>query len=418
MESTVVRGDRPAVAIVGTVVPDRPAFHGPAFNRAGQMFQDGLIGGVEAAGLAPLDVFSIEPIASFPRSKRLVGHSGVHELANGRRVRLLPFLNVQPFKAITAGFATLIALVAWAWRHRGRPRVIHMFNLTMPPGVFVWLAGRLTGSRVSVSALDVWKPGALVPDTWRWRFDFLMQRRLMPRFDGIMVVSKAIADDIVPGRRVCVLEGGVSAERFPRTDEADPTPGAPIRAFRIVLSGSLESFNGLELVAAAMQLLPADVELVIAGSGTLTALARAYAERDERIRFVGFLPFDDVLELYRSADLLLNARVTKAIDTRYFFPSKLMELLASGTPVLSTCTGHVESEYGHVLYLLHEETAEALAARIEDVRAVDAGERRALGRRAREFMLTEKTWQRQGERLADYLRREVLLIDPNRMHPE
>lgn len=402
--------ERSAVAFVGTAVPDRPEFHGPAFNRAGQMFQDGLICGVERAGLVPLDVFSIEPIASFPRSPRLVGRSGMHQLANGRAVRLVPFLNLQPFKAMTAGISTLAALVGWAWRNRGRQRVIHMFNLTMPPGVFVWLAGRLTGSRVSVSALDVWKPGALVPDTWRWRFDFFMQRRLMPRFDGIMVVSKAIADDLVPGRRVCILEGGVQADRFPRDNHGDVSAAASTRPFRLVLSGSLESFNGLELAVAAMKLLSADVELVIAGSGTLAPLAREVADRDPRIRFLGFLPFEEVLDLYQSADLLLNARVTKAIDTRYFFPSKLMELLASGTPVLSTCTGHVESEYGHVLYLLRDETPEALAARIEEIRAVADDERRELGRRAREFMLTEKTWQRQGERLADYLRREVLRV--------
>jgi glycosyltransferase involved in cell wall biosynthesis len=147
---------------------------------------------------------------------------------------------------------------------------------------------------------------------------------------------------------------------------------------------------------------------VIAGSGSLEGFAREQAARDPRIRFLGFLPFEDVLELYWSADLLLNARITRAIDTRYFFPSKLMELLASGTPVLSTCTGHVESEYGHVLYLLRDETPEALAARIEEIRRIAPGERFELGRRAREFMLTEKTWRRQGARLADYMRREVL----------
>jgi glycosyltransferase involved in cell wall biosynthesis len=126
------------------------------------------------------------------------------------------------------------------------------------------------------------------------------------------------------------------------------------------------------------------------------------------VSFRGFLSFEEVVDLYRSADLLLNARLTKAMDTRYFFPSKLMELLASGTPVLSTCTGHVEAEYGHVLYLLREETPEALAARIQEIRAIDPAERRGLGARARDFMLREKTWDRQGERLARYIREDVL----------
>ena len=108
------------------------------------------------------------------------------------------------------------------------------------------------------------------------------------------------------------------------------------------------------------------------------------------------------------AGLVPVERLTKAVDTRYFFPSKLMELLVSGTPVLSTCTGHVEAEYGHVLYLLREETPEALAVRIREIRAIDPAERQRLGLRARDFMLREKTWDRQGERLARYIREDVL----------
>ena len=40
-----------AVAVVGTLVPDVPAFHGPAFNRAGQMFQASLVRGLIKAEL-------------------------------------------------------------------------------------------------------------------------------------------------------------------------------------------------------------------------------------------------------------------------------------------------------------------------------------------------------------------------------
>jgi hypothetical protein len=60
------------------------------------------------------------------------------------------------------------------------------------------------------------------------------------------------------------------------------------------------------------------------------------------------------------------------------------------------------------LYLLREETPEALAARIREIRAIDPAERQRLGLRARDFMLREKTWDRQGERLARYIREDVL----------
>jgi glycosyltransferase involved in cell wall biosynthesis len=399
---------RVAVAVVGTMVPDEPAFHGPAFNRAGQMFQASLTRALIAAGLQVTDVFSVEPVPSFPKARRLIGRSGIFEIP-GLRLQLIPFLNLQPFKALTAGVGVALAVVGWAWRHRRRDRIVHVFNMTMPPGVFVWAAARLTGSRVTVSALDVWKPGSLVPDTLAWRLDFLLQRSLLPRFDGQMVVSPAIAAELIPGRRVCVLEGGVDEARFsaasaPRLESRSGT-------FRLVLSGSLADFNGVELALAALSHLPSDIELVVAGAGPLANLVQERAATDPRVIFRGFLSFDEVLALYRTADLLLNVRITGTIDTRYFFPSKLMELLASGTPVLSTCTGQVESEYGHALYLLRDETPEALAARIVEIRRTAVEDRRALGSRARDFMLREKTWERQGQRLATYLRQEVLRED-------
>lgn len=397
--------DDVVMAVVGAMVPDEPRFHGPAFNRAAQMFQDELVRGLHRAGLPVNAVFSIEPLPSFPRSPRLLGSWGRETAASGLRIRLLPFVNLFALKPLTAGLSTFIALVAWAWRMRHRRRIMHVFNMTMPPGSAVWLAARLTGSRITVSVLDVWKPGSVVPDTWQWHLDFFLLRLLLPRLDGHMVVSPAVRDELIPGLTVCVIEGGIAPVRF-RTVGLQAVRSPRTAPFRIVLSGSMEIYNGVELVLDAMPLLPDDVELIVAGAGPLAD--RVKASVDPRVIFRGFLAFEEVLGLYESADLVLNMRITRTIDTRYFFPSKLMELLASGTPVLSTCTGQVESEYGGLLYLLRDETPEGLAAKILDIRAIDPVVRRDLGARAREFMFREKTWERQGRRLACYMRRQVL----------
>jgi glycosyltransferase involved in cell wall biosynthesis len=396
----------PAMVFVGTIIPDEPRFHGPAFNRAAQMFQENLVDGLRQAGFPTEIVISLEPMPAFPRGRRLFVRGGTFASRTGQSVRLLPFVNFHPFKWLSAGIAVLAELVRWSWRHRRESRIIHCVNLTMPPGLFIWLAARLTRSQTLVSVLDVFRPGALVPDTLYGRVDFALQRWLLPRYDGHMVVADAIAEDFVPGRPVCRIEGGVVPNAFDAVAKParEDVPGP----FRVVLSGSLELYNGVDLAIAAAARLPEGFELLIAGSGTQAERVRERVAGSSRIRYLGFLDFGEVLELYRSADLLLNARLTHTMDTRYFFPSKLMELLASGTPVLSTCTGHVEQEYGPVLYLLRDETPEALAGRILDIAARPLQERQALGHRAREFMFTEKTWKKQGENLARYIRTEIL----------
>jgi glycosyltransferase involved in cell wall biosynthesis len=97
-------------------------------------------------------------------------------------------------------------------------------------------------------------------------------------------------------------------------------------------------------------------------------------------------------------------RLTKALRTTYFFPSKLLELLASGTPVISTCTGHVESQFGEFLFPLRNESPEGLAKAIRAAEAIDREARKAMGKRAQAFMLANKTWQIQAGKINSLLR--------------
>ncbi len=394
-----------ALAFIGPLIPDEPRFHGPAFSRAGQMFQKDLIRGLTHAGLAPSVIYGIEPTAAFPRSRKLF--AGYHRVeVDELRVRLLPYLNVQPLKPITAGLSALTALLLWGWRHRGRRKLVHCVNLTMPPGPFLLLAARLIGAKATVSVLEVVEPGGIVPDRFFNRLDFWMTRRTMPRFDGHMVASQAIGDDFIPGRPVCRIEGGIQPGDFLTSPapRSQPLNGQP---FRVVLSGALVPYNGVLLALDAFELIPEGFELIIAGTGPLEAVVRARAERNPKIVFKGFMEVPDLLDLYRHADLLINPRLTKSINTRHFYPSKMMQFLASGTATLSTCTGHTEEEFGEFVYLLREETPQALADLVRRVAAAPAGERADMGRRAREYMLSNKTWDRQGERLVHYLKHQV-----------
>ena len=91
------------------------------------------------------------------------------------------------------------------------------------------------------------------------------------------------------------------------------------------------------------------------------------------------------------------------INTRYFFPSKVLEYLASGRPVISTCTGHVEEEFGPFTFLLREETPEALSAAIEDVERLGHDARSRTGAMARDYVMANKTWSVQGRRVARFI---------------
>jgi len=255
---------------------------------------------------------------------------------------------------------------------------------------------------------DIDVPGHTVPRTLLFRIDFYIQKWCIGHLDGFSVISDAIAEDL--GRNVPWLrmEGGVDQRIIDYNRDAEHRVGDPSK-FTIVSAGSLDVANGIRVILRAFASCPnRHYRLVIVGAGALEEEVRAAAGQDSRIEFRGCVAFRDVLSLYGTADLVLNMRLTKVLNTRYFFPSKLIEALACGAPVITTCTGHVEGELGELAFLLRDETEEGLASLLRRVESLGPDVRETTGRRARAYMLKEKTWDRQGARVVEFLRARIV----------
>src|SRR5580765_4451451 len=141
-----------ALAFVGAIVPEKPAFQTAAFSRSGQIYQREMLEGLRRARLPVSQIVSIVPVPSCPRSDRLWVSACREKIMEGVEVRLLPFLNVSPVKQIMIGFLTVIELLRWGWRNRGTPnRVVLTYNLTVPPGLFTLVGARLIGAKSVVA---------------------------------------------------------------------------------------------------------------------------------------------------------------------------------------------------------------------------------------------------------------------------
>jgi hypothetical protein len=77
--------------------------------------------------------------------------------------------------------------------------------------------------------------------------------------------------------------------------------------------------------------------------------------------------------------------------------------LATGVPLLSTCTGHVEKEFGEFIFLLEKETPQELAKMITFIEGLYAPSLVEMGRRAQEYVLHHKTWEAQVDKLQGYI---------------
>jgi glycosyltransferase involved in cell wall biosynthesis len=404
MAPSATRAVAIAVAFVGTVVPDSPQYRSVAFNRAGNTFQTKLIQGIARSGLPDIEVFSARPVPSYPKAPRIWFAADRDRLDDHIIVRLLPFLNVTPIKQVVLGLDVVFSLLGWAWRKRKEKRIVLTYNLSVPPAALTLFAARLVRAKAVVSVNDVNVPGETVPTTALFRLDFALQRWLMPRFDGHLVVADRIARDFFPGRRYVRIEGGVDREFLESTQRGGASSagdGPVVLAF----AGTLNEVNGVPLILGAMQRLRnTNLQLRIAGGGPLQQMVRDAARQDPRIDFMGMLDAAAVADLYKHADVLLNVRLTTAVDTRYFFPSKLIEYLGSGVPTITTRVAQVDTEFAGLVYVLGEESPQALADLLTKVVSLQTEERWKLGRLARTYVSTFKTWDVQSAKAVEYIR--------------
>ncbi len=396
------------LAYVGSVVPDQPAFHSIAFSRAGNMFQENLLTALSEAGLPPDLILSQQPLRAFPNSTTLWKAKSQCQLTSGLDVQLVPFLNLPFLRPLTVGLAVIFELFKWGWFYRKLPcKVIYTFNLTEPPGLFTFLAAKLIHAKLIASISDINIPGETIPLTLSRKIDYWLQKKLIPRLDGLVVVSKKIIQDFAPEKPFVRLEGAINPLVIQHFSQSVRPPKSDT-LFTIVATGSLDEANGFRELLAAMALLPAHYQLRIAGAGPLQFLIQQQAAQDPRIEYLGYLSFDQVLTMYDSADVLINMRLTQRMHTAYFFPSKMMEYLASGVPVITTSTGHIEDEYADFTFLLQEETPEALAQLIEQIAQLPRAIRLEKGRAAQSFIQDHNTWQVQGEKLADFIHARLI----------
>ena len=180
------------------------------------------------------------------------------------------------------------------------------------------------------------------------------------------------------------------------------------------MAGTLEPYNGVgEFLDAAEALAGSGMRFRIAGDGSLAGEVTRRAAASEAIDYVGALELGRMAGFYGSCDLLVNWRATRSLDLRYVFPSKLLELLASGVPVLSTRMGQTLSGFGGHMWLSEDESVEALLGGVRRAAEVGRDQLRAMGEQAAAFMAENFTWRHQGMRVRRLLE-QALGVDASR----
>lgn len=282
-----------------------------------------------------------EVVSSAPATEQLDG-------VTVRRLRMKPDRASRARRVFNVGWFP----VAAAWRILVGRRYDVVMCSTVPPvllGCAVSLAARLRGARFIYHCMDLHPEiGRLSGEFSReWVYGVLHRLELATcrRASAIVVLSEdmeraVLARDPTLADRIVVLTNFELPDFGDDAPASSPVPARPDR-LRVVFTGNLGRFQGLEAVAravlAADDAALADVELVLMGEGAAKAeierlVASAPPKTADRVVLVPHGSSREVRALLGTAQLGLVSLTPEVI--RYAYPSKTATYLGAGLPVL------------------------------------------------------------------------------------
>lgn len=228
------------------------------------------------------------------------------------------------------------------------------------------------------------------------KVESMIMKRLLSYVDGFVVFTNQMYEYFSYTKKPYVVVEGVYRNKYDLTEiEKQPI---------ILHAGSLHYNTGIEeLIEAFEKIDNSDVELWFCGKGEMDSYIHDKCKKNSKIKHKGFVDPKDLFEYEKQALLLVNVRDPKENYTKYSFPSKTFEYMASGTPFLTTDLEGIPEEYKQNLLLIENNEVETIKNGLLRALNMTKEENRNFGNQARNFVLEKKNKQCQSKIILDFM---------------
>lgn len=363
-------------------------------SMAPHVFQSNLLKGLEAQEAAELTVCNVPPTGSFPIHNKAL-FSKAYTWGNG--YSQIGYLNIPVWKQFAQekklyrAVSKLIQDPKETW--------LLLYSLYEP---FLKAAKQLKkdnpGLRICLLHTDA-VPGRndmqqfMTPAAEK-RGDRLVE--LAKCCDKFVFLTKHLAEPMEVGSRPYTIVECICNEA---QEESKTTDGSG-KVF--LYTGSLNEEIGICKLADAFTHLP-QAQLWICGGGEAVQYLKDMEKQYSNIRFFGFQTQEQLAGIRDRCDYLINPRRPTGGYTKYSFPSKTAEYLMTGKPVVMYKLEGVPDQYDSYLQYVHADAADELAVELQKVLCMDYRELLQKAKEGREFMRREKSAERAGEKIVNFL---------------
>lgn len=371
-------------------------------SAAPQFFQNMLLKGL-VESKQDIQIRTILPIGHYQVSKKLFIRKKSQVIFGDVYTEYLPAINLIGVKQVSYMINAAFELIKWNWKFRKQERVVIIYGMYLPVSLPIVLLSKLLSNSVITYVNDL-------PDLMlNYSKQFGLKAKLVPiytglskyiydKFDGYLCVSKQLNDVVNrKNKPTAIVEAFIDVDKN-IDDVVTKNENA------IMYAGTLHKNFGIDkLIYAFKQLEDPDLQLWIFGFGDMVNEIKKEIIIDNRIKFFGMRPWEEVFEYEKRATLLVNPRFSKDEYTKYSFPSKTMEYMLSGTPVLMTKLKGIENEYIDHVFITLDETIEGWKESLEKVMKLDKETLELKGKQAKQFIIDNKNLNVQTDKVINLI---------------
>ena len=326
------------------------------------------------------------------------------EVENGVEYRYIPFVNFPILKHISVFLYSFFYVLIWGMKNR-KQKAIVCDVLCVSSSIGALFATKICGVTSIAVVTDIYNQmvgskhagvKSVISKLAGWLNSIYVRY-----FSKYVLLTEVMNEVVNPkGRPYIVMEAlcdsNLADIEIIKYKKAYPKV--------ILYAGGLEERYGLKMLVEAFKQVKLDnVELHIYGSGSYVNDLLIETANDSRIKYWGVRSNEEIVEAEYRATLLVNPRFSTEEFTKYSFPSKNMEYMVSGTPLLTTKLPGMPIEYHRYVYLFQGESISEYHSSILNVLSKPENELKEFGLRAREYVLKNKNFTYQGGRIVKFI---------------
>lgn len=320
--------------------------------------------------------YSMAPMPAWPRGKL------IHRSKTEENIKFIGFINIQIIKHIIFAIRFLIKCLS------NPPLLCLQYNSYLFENLALLIIKKINNDiEISIIIQDIWVVKN-APFFSKVGIRSLFEKTslsLAKKFDLIFPISEEIIKDFkLSPSKSFLFQGGVT--EFAKTLITKiPYPSLKVGVF----AGALEPYNGIDLLVKEWIRQKIPYCLHVFGRGSLSALVADAANASKYVKYHGFQPENVIIDLQSKAYWNFCFRFSNGLEQKYFFPSKIFNILAApGSVIVNDFYGLTSPLRNHVT-IIRDDFSNLLSALVsaEKIICIDAVHFR------RNFLLANHNWE-------------------------